>query len=61
MLKMALLQYFRKVDGNYPGTKLPDPQGALLKEVPSLSISTANCTDRQPLDISVNKAAKKFL
>jgi len=40
--KMALFQYFNKVDGNYPGTKQPDPQGALLKEVPSSSISTAN-------------------
>ena len=32
---MALFQYFKKVDGNSPGTKLPDPQGALSKEVPS--------------------------
>ena len=39
---MALFQYFKKVDGNYPGTKLPDPQGALMKEVPSSLISAAN-------------------
>ena len=39
---MALFEYFWKVDGNYPGTKLPDPQGALSKEVPLSSISTAN-------------------
>ena len=39
---MALLQYFKKVDGNYPGTKLPDPQGALSKEAPSSSISAAS-------------------
>ena len=39
---MALFQYFKKVDGNYPGTNLPDPQGALSKEVPSSSISAAN-------------------
>ena len=39
---MALFQYFNKVDGNYRGTKLPDPQRALSKEVPSSSISTAN-------------------
>ena len=39
---MALFQYFTKVDGNYPGTNLPDPQGALSKEVPSSSISAAN-------------------
>ena len=39
---MALFQYFKMVDGNYPGTKLPDPQGALSKEVPLSSISTAN-------------------
>ena len=39
---MALFQYFKKVDGNYPGTNLPDPQGAFLKEVPSSSTSAAN-------------------
>jgi len=39
---MALSQYFNKVDGNYPGTKLPDPQGGLSKEVPSSLISAAN-------------------
>ena len=39
---MALFQYFKKVDENYPGTKLPDPQGALSKEVPSSLISAAN-------------------
>ena len=39
---MALFQYFKKVDGNYPGTKLPDPRRALLKEVPSSLISAAN-------------------
>jgi len=42
MLKMTLFQYFKKVVGNYPGTKLPDPQGALTKEVPSSLISAAN-------------------
>ena len=36
------ISVFTKVDGNYPGTKLPDPQGALSKEVPSSSISAAN-------------------
>ena len=30
------------MDGNYPGTKLTDPQGVLSKEVPSSSISAAN-------------------
>ncbi len=39
---MALLQHFKKVDGNYPRTKLPDPQGALSKEIPLSSISAAN-------------------
>ena len=39
---MPLFQYFKKVDGNYPGTELPDPQQALSKEVPSSSISAAN-------------------
>ena len=37
---MALYQYFKKVDGNYPGTNLPDPQEELSKEVPSSSINT---------------------
>ena len=38
------LYNFKKVGGNYPGTKLhvPDPQGALSKEVPSSLISAAN-------------------
>ena len=40
--RWLVFQYFKKVDGNYPGTKLPDPQGALSKEVPSSSISAAN-------------------
>ena len=38
----ALFQYFKKVDGNYKGTNLPNPQGALPKEVPLSSISAAN-------------------
>ncbi len=41
-VKMALFQYFNKVDGNYPGTNLPDPRGALSKEVPSSSISATS-------------------
>jgi len=32
---MAVFQYFKRVDGQYPGSKLPDPQGALAQEVPS--------------------------
>jgi len=42
--KMAMFQYFKRVDGQYPGSKLPDPQGALAQEVPSCatSISAAN-------------------
>ena len=39
---MALFQYFKKVDGNYPGTNLPDSQGAHSKEVLSSMTSTAN-------------------
>ena len=39
---MAMLQYFKRVDGQYPGSKLPDPQGALAQEVPSRAISAAN-------------------
>ena len=30
---MAMFQYFKRVDGQYPGSKLPDPQGALAQEV----------------------------
>ena len=48
---MALFQYFKKMDGNYPGTKLPDPQGALSKEVPS-SISAANTEIAAVLQLS---------
>jgi len=33
---MAPFQFF------YPGTKLPDPQGVVSKEVPSSLISAAN-------------------
>ena len=39
---MAMFQYFKRVDGQYPGSKLPDPQGALAQEVPSLATSAAN-------------------
>ena len=39
---MATFQYFRSVDGQYPGSKMPDPQGALAQEVPSHAISAAN-------------------
>ena len=40
--KMAMFQCFKRVDGQYPGSKLPDPQGVLAQEVPSLAISAAN-------------------
>ena len=39
---MAMFQYFKRVDGQYPGSKLPDSQGALAQEVPSRAISAAN-------------------
>ena len=39
---MAMFQYFKRVDGQYPGSKLPDPQGALAQEVPSRTISAPN-------------------
>jgi len=41
---MAMFQYFKRLDGQYPGskTKLLDPQGALAQEVPSRAISAAN-------------------
>ena len=61
---MALFQYFNKVDGNYPGTKLPDPQGALSKEVPSSLISTANteiAAVRQPSAASVKVVRGTYL
>ena len=31
---MAMFQYFKRVDGQYTGSKLPDPQGAFAQEVP---------------------------
>jgi hypothetical protein len=73
---MSLVRYFKSVDGQHPGAKLPDPRGALsfsgqmtdaffeLLEENHLRhvLVPANCTDRlQPLDVSVNKAAKEFL
>jgi len=39
---MAMFQYLKRVDGQYPGSKLPGPQGALAQEVPSRGISAAN-------------------
>ena len=39
---MAMFQYFKRVDGQYPGSMLPDPQGALAQEVSSRAISAAN-------------------
>ena len=39
---MAMFQYFKRVDGQSPRSKLPDPQGALAQEVPSRAISAAN-------------------
>ena len=39
---MAIFQYFKRVDGQYPVSKLSDPQGALAQEVPSHAISSAN-------------------
>ena len=39
---MAMFQYFKRVDVQYPGSKLPDPQGALAQEVLSRAISAAN-------------------
>ena len=39
---MDMFQYFKRVDGQYPGSKLLDPQKALTQEVPSRAISAAN-------------------
>ena len=35
---MALLEYFKREDAQYAGCKLPDPQGALTKEVPPSAV-----------------------
>ena len=45
---MAMFQYFKRVDGQYPGSKLPDLQGALAQEVPSRAIP-ADLGDCLPL------------
>jgi len=45
---MAMFQYFKRVDGQYPGSELPNPQGALTQEVPSRAIS-ADLGDCLPL------------
>ena len=34
--------YFKSVDGQYPWSKLPDPQGTLSTQVPSSAISAVN-------------------
>ena len=39
---MALLEYFKRVDAQYAGCKLPDSQGALAKQVPPSAVSAAN-------------------
>ena len=39
---MAMIQYFKRVNGQYPRSKLLDPQGTLAQEVPSRAISAAN-------------------
>ena len=39
---LCFIQYFKRVDGQYPGSKLLDPQGALAQEVPSRAISVEN-------------------
>ena len=39
---MAMIQYFKRVNGQYPGSTLPDPQGTLAQEVPTRAISAAN-------------------
>ena len=36
---MALLENFKREDAQYAGCKLPDPQGALAKEVPPIAAS----------------------
>ena len=35
-------RYFKSVDVQYPGSKLPDPQEVLSKQVPSTVISAPN-------------------
>ena len=39
---MALLEYFKREDAHYAVCKLPDPQGALTKEVPPSTVSAVN-------------------
>ncbi len=58
---MALFQYFKKVEGNYPGTKLPDPRGALSKEVPSCSLSaTSRNAGARPKNVGVAYLKSEF-
>ena len=60
--KMATFQYFKRVDGEYPGSKLPDPQGALAQEVPSHAISAANTEAGGAKDLGVClSCTRKFL
>jgi len=52
---MAMFQYFKRVDGQSPGSKLPDPQGALAQEVPSRAISAANTEVALLVDRCISK------
>ena len=44
---MALLEYFKREDAQYAGCKLPDPRGALAKEVPPSAVSAAKHDSRR--------------
>ena len=57
---MALLKYFKNVDGNYPGTNVPDPQWAFVKKYPRLQYQQQ--TPKLQLSAaSVNAVRKMYL
>ena len=39
---MSLLNYFPRVDGDYPNARLPNPRGPLCKVVASSAIPAVN-------------------
>jgi len=41
---MAMFQYFKRVDGQCPGSKLPDPQGALESRHPFQVMCVDSCS-----------------
>ena len=58
---MALLENFKREDAQYAGCKLPDPQGALAKEVPPSAASDFTAATAKGSRRLSGSLAHKFL